>query len=134
MVILSCFYAPFVRRVGRFDVGRSKSVAKRQGHAESLIAAPPSMQMLGVSSRFLALEGPACENRTMAVDTLEYAKELQAAGASPQQAEAHARALKKAVDAGLVTKPDLDQAVALIRTDIARLDGKIDQNIARGDG
>jgi hypothetical protein len=55
----------------------------------------------------------------MTIDTLEYAKELQAAGVTAQQAEAHARALKKAVDAGLITKPDLEAAVQ-------RLEGRID--------
>lgn len=44
----------------------------------------------------------------MAVDTLDYAKKLEAAGVSRPQAEAHAQALKDAVDAGLATKLDLD--------------------------
>jgi hypothetical protein len=44
----------------------------------------------------------------MSVDTLEYAKELESAGVTPEQAEAHARALKKAVDGGLATKADLE--------------------------
>lgn len=44
----------------------------------------------------------------MAVDTLSYAKKLEAAGVERRQAEAHAEALKGAVDAGLATKPDLD--------------------------
>jgi len=70
----------------------------------------------------------------MSIDTLEYAKDLEAAGVTPQQAEAHARALKKAVDAGLATKPDVDQAAALIRNDLVRVEGKLDREVARLDG
>ena len=64
---------------------------------------------------------------SMTIDTLEYAKELEAAGVTAQQAEAHARALKKAVDSGLATKPDIDNAVT-------RLDGRITSEANRLDG
>lgn len=55
----------------------------------------------------------------MTIDTLDYATELEAAGVDRKQAQAHARALKKAVDTGLATKPDLDKAVTVLRSDIA---------------
>ena len=43
----------------------------------------------------------------MAFDTLTYAKKLQEAGVPPQQAEAHAGALKELVEGNLATRQDL---------------------------
>jgi uncharacterized protein YaaN involved in tellurite resistance len=56
----------------------------------------------------------------MTIDTLAYAKALEAAGVERQAAEAHAEALTHHVLPDLVTKPDLEQVVA-------RLEGRIDQ-------
>ncbi len=47
----------------------------------------------------------------MAVDTLAYAKALEAAGVEREAAEAHAEALVHPVLPDLATKADLDQAV-----------------------
>jgi hypothetical protein len=44
---------------------------------------------------------------SMAIDTLEYTKSLEAAGVPRQQAEAHAQALKAAAADQLATKQDL---------------------------
>ncbi len=43
----------------------------------------------------------------MAFDTLTYAKKLQEAGVPPQQAEAHAGALKELVEGDLAARQDL---------------------------
>jgi hypothetical protein len=47
----------------------------------------------------------------MTIDTLAYAKELEAAGVDRRAAEAHAEALTKHVLPDLVSKPDLEQAL-----------------------
>lgn len=44
----------------------------------------------------------------MSIDTLAYANELKAAGVPPEQAEAQAVALNRAVQSGLATKADLE--------------------------
>lgn len=44
----------------------------------------------------------------MAIDTLDYAQKLEAAGVDRKQAEAHAKALRDAVAADLATKADLE--------------------------
>jgi hypothetical protein len=54
----------------------------------------------------------------MTIDTLEYAKKLEAAGVDRKQAEAHAEALRDAIVAQLVTMPDLDAAAASLKRDI----------------
>ena len=54
----------------------------------------------------------------MAIDTLGYAKRLEAAGVDRAQAEARAEAIRTVVEAGLATKVDLEAA-------FARLEGKI---------
>jgi hypothetical protein len=53
----------------------------------------------------------------MSIDTLAYAKDLQAAGVPPQQAEVHAKALNTAVRDGVATKAD----IAGVKADIAEL-------------
>jgi hypothetical protein len=45
----------------------------------------------------------------MTIDTLEYTKKLEAAGVDRKVAEAHAEALKAAVETSLVTKDYLDK-------------------------
>lgn len=62
----------------------------------------------------------------MSIDTLEYAKRLEAAGISRAQAEAHAEALKGAVSTDLATKADLSQTETALRADIGRLEQKLD--------
>jgi hypothetical protein len=54
----------------------------------------------------------------MTIDTLEYVKELEAAGLDRKQAEAHAAALRKAISGEVATKSDVDGAAN-------RLDGRI---------
>ena len=61
----------------------------------------------------------------IAFDTLRFAKRLQAAGYTPEQAEAQAEAYAQATADILVTKPDLElvkhdlqHAIAEVRTDI----------------
>ena len=63
----------------------------------------------------------------MTIDTLEYVKRLEAAGVDRQRAEADALAMRDTVAPQLVTKADLDAAVA-------QLDAKIDPAVARLEG
>jgi hypothetical protein len=72
----------------------------------------------------------------MALDTLSYAKKLQQAGVSEQQAEAHAAALWEAIEATLATKQDLtvmrqalEQEIQLVRQDLALTRQSLDQEI-----
>jgi hypothetical protein len=58
------------------------------------------------------------------LDTLEFAKRLEAAGVPREQAEAHAQAVRDTLAPQLATKADLDAAVA-------KLDAKIDTVAAR---
>ena len=68
------------------------------------------------------------------LDTLKYAKRLQQAGFTEQQAEAQADALWEAIEDSVATKQD----VQLVRQDLralgTRLDGRIDQLETRMDG
>jgi len=57
----------------------------------------------------------------MTVDTLDYAKKLEAAGVERRQAEAHAEALRDAVVPQLVSKPDLNEARTDLRNEIAKV-------------
>jgi hypothetical protein len=61
----------------------------------------------------------------MTVDTLEYAKKLEAAGITRQAAEAHAEALKSAVDAGLATAAELEALGHRVGEKMATLEGKV---------
>ena len=72
----------------------------------------------------------------MTFDTLTYAKKLQEAGVPPEQAEAHAGALKELVEDNLATKRDLKELEAalrheieLVRQEIELLRGELKQNI-----
>jgi hypothetical protein len=56
----------------------------------------------------------------MSVDTLTYAKKFEAAGVDRKQAEAHAEALREAVQDSLATKPDLDAGVSKLETAMLR--------------
>jgi hypothetical protein len=71
----------------------------------------------------------------MAIDTLEYVKRLEAAGVDRRQAEAHAQAVRDTLAPQLVTKADLDAAVARLEAkiggEVTRLDHKIDTAVAR---
>jgi hypothetical protein len=62
----------------------------------------------------------------MTIDTLAYAKELEAAGVDRKAAEAHAEALTRHVLPDLVTKVDLEQAVN-------RLEQRVDQTVERSE-
>jgi len=48
----------------------------------------------------------------MTIDTLEYAKRLEAGGVDRKHAEIHAEALRASLSAQLATKQDLDAAIA----------------------
>lgn len=65
------------------------------------------------------------------IDTLRYADRLKEAGLDPSQAEAMSRALNDELTEGLVTRIDLDDAVALLKGDIGHLDETVAQ--AKGD-
>jgi hypothetical protein len=62
----------------------------------------------------------------MTIDTLAYAKELEAAGVERRAAEAHAEALTRHVLPDLVTKADLQSAVE-------RLEQRVDQTVERSE-
>ena len=62
----------------------------------------------------------------MTIDTLAYAKALEAAGVERQAAEAHAEALTRHVLPDLVAKTDLDRAVE-------RLEHRIDQAVEQSE-
>jgi hypothetical protein len=62
----------------------------------------------------------------MTIDTLAYAKELEAAGVARQAAEAHAIALTRHVLPDLATKADLDRA-------IERLENRIDHAVEQSE-
>jgi hypothetical protein len=70
-----------------------------------------------------------------AFDTLGYAQRLRDAGIPQDQAEAHARAARDFVMAELVTKTDLNQAIAAVTlridTQTALLDQKIESQTLR---
>lgn len=61
----------------------------------------------------------------MTIDTLAYAKALEAAGVNRQAAEAHAEALTHHVLPDLATKADLDQAVERLEH---RIDHAVEQS------
>jgi len=61
----------------------------------------------------------------MAIDTLAYVKELEAAGVPRDQAEAQVRALAQHALPDLVTKDDLRLAVAELKADLAEIKGRL---------
>jgi hypothetical protein len=61
-----------------------------------------------------------------AFDSLGYAKRLREAGVPSQQAEAHAEAARDFVMAELVTKTDLNAAIAHLNEAINHVDQRID--------
>lgn len=56
----------------------------------------------------------------MSIDTLEYVKELEAAGVDRKQAEAHAKALRAAIVDDLATKQDLAAATQSLEAQFER--------------
>ena len=58
----------------------------------------------------------------MAFDTLTYAKKLQEAGFTSQQAEAQAEALRGIVDENLATKHDLKETESALRRDMKEME------------
>jgi hypothetical protein len=84
----------------------------------------------------------------MTIDTLEYVKKLEAAGVDRKAAEAHAEALRGAIEDELATKADISRLEASIsrleastkadssrleagtRADISRVEAKIDSKIS----
>lgn len=65
--------------------------------------------------------GEEVNDVTVAFDTLEYAKELEAAGFSSRQAEVQAKALSRIVDERLATKQD----IAMLQRDIKELEERL---------
>lgn len=57
----------------------------------------------------------------MSIDTLKYAKELEAAGEKPKVAEAHATTLKGVIEENLVTKDYLDFKLKELTLDMTTL-------------
>ena len=60
------------------------------------------------------------------IDTLRYADRLKEAGVERRQAEAMSRALNDELAGGVATKDDLAGAVAELKAEIAKVDGKVD--------
>ncbi len=58
---------------------------------------------------------------TVAFDTLDYTKELESAGFTPEQAEVQAKALGRIVDERLATKQD----IASLQRDIKELEERL---------
>ena len=71
----------------------------------------------------------------MAIDTLAYAKTLEAAGVDRRAAEAHAEALTQALEGrilpDLATKSDLERLDAALKTDLERLDATLKTDLER---
>jgi len=57
----------------------------------------------------------------MTVDTLTIAQRLQAVGAAKELAEEQAQIMREVVEEELVTKADLREAIAQLRTEINRM-------------
>ncbi len=66
----------------------------------------------------------------VAIDTLRYSKKLQAAGVSPQQADAQAEALSEAVRDAIATKSDVSDLRNELKHDIAELRAEMKHEIA----
>lgn len=64
---------------------------------------------------------------TYAFDTLGYAKRLRDAGIKSSDAEAHAEAARDFVMAELVTKSDLNTALAAVKSEFAAVNARIDK-------
>ena len=62
---------------------------------------------------------------TTAIDTLRYARRLKAAGVPEHQAEEMATALGEELVDNLVTKTDIAQLKAELKTDIAALESRL---------
>jgi hypothetical protein len=55
---------------------------------------------------------------TLAIDTLKYAKRLQAAGVPQEQAEAQAETLADAIEVNLVTKQLFEEGLERLKNDL----------------
>jgi translation initiation factor IF-2 len=60
-----------------------------------------------------------------AIDTLKFSKRLEAAGMAPAQAEAIAEAVSEGMAEGLATKADISEAVAAMRSEMAKMEARI---------
>ena len=60
------------------------------------------------------------------IDTLRFANRLKAAGVQDRQAEAISSALNDELAGGVATKDDLAHAVFELKTEIAKVDAKVD--------
>ena len=60
------------------------------------------------------------------IDTLKYADRLKDAGVEHRQAEAMSRALNDELTGGVATKEDLAQAVVELKTEITKVDAKVE--------
>ena len=60
------------------------------------------------------------------IDTLKYADRLKDAGVEHRQAEAMSRALNDELTGGVATKDDLAQAVVELKTEITKVDAKLE--------
>ena len=56
----------------------------------------------------------------MTIDTLEYAKRLEAGGVDRKQAEIHAEALRASLSTQLATKQDLEASVAKLEAAVVK--------------
>jgi hypothetical protein len=72
----------------------------------------------------------------MTIDTLDYVKKLEAAGVDRHAAEAHAEALRAAIEDELATKADIQRleantkaAIHRLEASISRLEAKIDTEL-----
>ena len=62
---------------------------------------------------------------SVAFDTLEYAKELEAAGFTAEQAEVQAKALARIVNETLATKADIEALKLELKRDIKELEERL---------
>ncbi len=67
-----------------------------------------------------------------AIDSLRYAHRLKGAGIASEQAEAMSEALSAELVQNLVTKPDLDTAVAELKSDMAALEIRLTWRLLSG--
>lgn len=72
------------------------------------------------------------------IDTLRFANRLKEAGVEPRQAEAMSRAINDELTEGVVTKRDLDAAVAELKNEAAKkfsaIDARFDAMDAKFEG
>jgi hypothetical protein len=69
---------------------------------------------------------------TLAIDTLKYAKRLQAAGVPQEQAEAQAETLADAIEVNLVTKQLFEEGLERLKNDLRVEVREQQSNLIRG--